>query len=576
MNILIPYCPKDEHQALDLLNWIAELGQVSARCFLLGRTFSPEMQSAAQRAFTTTGFITDAEAIDSNWKDPWDEKRTNSAEGANSLFKQAGMFFYGLYAQGKNPGAWMFLEPDAIPLCEHWYDKLQVEYATCGKPFMGARVEGKEGSYPSHMTGVAIYPANSFELAGGMFQCQHAAFDVVGAKWVMHQAHFTSQIIHKFRHPGFKTIGEVEEQTQGATVFHSNKDGSLIQLLRAKKRGYTDMPPKPDGWEAPEEAVKVIEPSVGTGAVLDKLVADCRAEEEAAKLLPQDGSMVEVEEEFGGSRDFHAWNRENRVYCYYDRVEGKDRQEHEALIEKWKQAWTEAGWEPIVLGHKKAREHGRYEELVADFVNLPTINNPSYELACWTRWIAMSMVGGFLVDYDVLPFEFTAGDLTHHIEAKCPTIQSANNPVPCAVYGTKAQYTLAAQLMANCAKDFIADEHGKPHISDQQFVQKNPELFPSVDICRQYGSEGWEYAKLVHFSSHSCRPRGRIGTIEFEQRVRVKIATEVLAETKKPVDPVDEAIERLVRYSQGSAPRKAWVTKKLGAAGLIKLKKSRK
>lgn len=556
MNILIPYCPKDEHQALDLLNWIAELGQVNARCFLLGRTFSPEMQAAAHRAFTIITFIQDAEAIDSNWKDNWDEKRTNSAEGANSLFKQAGMFFYGLYAQGKNPGPWMFLEPDAIPLCAGWYEKLKAEYDACGKPFMGARVEGKEGSYPSHMTGVAIYPANSFELAGGMFQAQHAAFDVVGAKWVMHQAHFTSQIIHKFRHPGFKTIGEVEEQTVGATVFHSNKDGSLVQLLRAKKRGYTDLPTKPDGWETLEEAAKLIEPSVGTGALLS---------EEAAKLLPQAGSMVEVEEP-----------AKNTVYCYYDRVQGKDRQEHEALIEKWASAWESAGWLPISLGPGTALLHPNYQALIEKFISLPTINNPSYELACWARWIAMATVGGLMVDYDVLPFGFTPDDLVRNIAAPCPLILSANNPVPCAVSGTAEQYSRAVNLMANTAKDFIADEHGKPHISDQQFVQKNPELFPSVDICRQYGSEGWEYAKLVHFSSHSCRPRGRIGTIEFEQRVRVKIATEVLAETKKPVDPVDEAIERLVRYSQGSAPRKAWVTKKLGAAGLIKVKKGKR
>lgn len=73
------------------------------------------------------------------------------------------------------------------------------------------------------------------------------------------------------------------------------------------------------------------------------------------------------------------------------------------------------------------------------------------------------------------------------------------NGVPCAVVGSKEQFEHAIEAFIACEP---VTEQGQPHLSDMHACQKLN--FPSLDLCREYGTPGYEQAKLIHFS-HATR-----------------------------------------------------------------------
>lgn len=154
-------------------------------------------------------------------------------EGANYFFRAATNWM-----ERTQWPSFMWMEPDAIPIKRGWLDVIVAEYKSCGKKFLGDRVEvtvaGRE--VPLHMSGVGIYPNPLHAYAGEAYRAHEIAWDMAGKDQIVPQAHFTKLIEHAWKHPSFRSLSEVATQIRPeCMLFHSSKDGSLIDLLRKQQ-----------------------------------------------------------------------------------------------------------------------------------------------------------------------------------------------------------------------------------------------------------------------------------------------------------------------------------------------------
>lgn len=228
--VVIPCHEGDQDQALRLLNWIAELGQVQANAMLFcsNECDVATLMKAGSRAFTNIRHEVDAENFKCNWQS--DDPGPRNPAGPNSVFRQVA---WSIYMTGKKE-PWLFLEPDSIPLCRDWYNRLVKEYdqasMLAGKIVMGDMVSTNS----PHLSGVAVYPWNVPEVFPKMVHNVEGAFDTSSAKVVLANAHITPLIMDRWRSPEFKTESDFNRIRQEACLFHASKDGSLIKFVRQK------------------------------------------------------------------------------------------------------------------------------------------------------------------------------------------------------------------------------------------------------------------------------------------------------------------------------------------------------
>lgn len=128
---------------------------------------------------------------------------------------------------------WLWLEPDAVPLCPQWLDILEAEYRKQGKPFMG----GLSVSPKPHLSGIAIYPPDVKRYNPAMTVATTLPFDYCNPQATMKQAHVTPLIQHVWSvvngHtvPTFLEASDLSIIKPEAVLFHRCKDGTLIDRL---------------------------------------------------------------------------------------------------------------------------------------------------------------------------------------------------------------------------------------------------------------------------------------------------------------------------------------------------------
>lgn len=131
----------------------------------------------------------------------------------------------------------VLMEPDAIPLKATWWTELETEVETRQWPYLGHLEPAHvSGGYPKHMAGCGAYwhqvwPAIDTSRLD-------KAFDVALAEHVVPLSESSRCIQQVFGHEGpprFRTQEDVRRIIrEDAVLFHRNKDGSLIQLLRER------------------------------------------------------------------------------------------------------------------------------------------------------------------------------------------------------------------------------------------------------------------------------------------------------------------------------------------------------
>lgn len=179
------------------------------------------------KAFRSCSIITNDEPIN-GW-----------IPGSNSLFKAAAL-------HARNVGEpFLFLEPDAVPIRPQWLEAIESEYQRCGKPFMGAVVRHSVTSLPNpYLEGCAVYPSDAWSRM--LPQSPDTSWTLANAERVVPHA-FNSPLFSHFWGPRYdfpptfaaaKGPGSPENTLllsdirPGTALYHRNKDGTLIRLLR--------------------------------------------------------------------------------------------------------------------------------------------------------------------------------------------------------------------------------------------------------------------------------------------------------------------------------------------------------
>jgi len=134
----------------------------------------------------------------------------------------------------------LFMEPDAIPLCEGWIDQIEAEYRACGRPFMGDFVElsTSDAKGIDHMSGIAVYDWNLSIHAPRLFNCSNGkdefAWDIWAASDIIPKMHRTNLIQHDWRgtgdqpHQWRKNNVDPSFVKEGAVIYHPDKRGVLL------------------------------------------------------------------------------------------------------------------------------------------------------------------------------------------------------------------------------------------------------------------------------------------------------------------------------------------------------------
>lgn len=227
MICVFPFSLRDQDLALKNAQWINELGGCHGHevvvCYDV-RCAAETVEAIGQemlKAFDKV-YRLKAEAAIDGWP-----------EGANYLFRLVSAWL----AEKRQWPYFFWMEPDAIPLSKGWLDVIEEAHKHGGKPFTGDRVEVRiaDKEVPLHMSGIAVYPNPIYIYAGEAYRAAEVAWDMAAKDQIVPQANFTKLIEHAWQHPSFTSLHELETQIRPeAVIFHSSKDGSLIDLLQKK------------------------------------------------------------------------------------------------------------------------------------------------------------------------------------------------------------------------------------------------------------------------------------------------------------------------------------------------------
>jgi hypothetical protein len=233
MTVVLPFHAGDANAARELLKWIRDLGKSTGHRLVLVVDYAlcwtdvqDEIHLGAE-TFDGVNCITNGQSV------------TGWPAGANSLFYAAARYLEG------HPFLW--LEPDCVPLCRDWLDKILSDYATCGKPFLGDIYANENPNLPSRlMSGVCVYPPDAFERLKILQVCPRA-WDVEMAHIAVPKGAQAKTIQHFWGEPGLpptfaegrppncpRNLLTLESIRPGVVLWHRNKDGSLESLLRQK------------------------------------------------------------------------------------------------------------------------------------------------------------------------------------------------------------------------------------------------------------------------------------------------------------------------------------------------------
>ncbi len=214
MICVLPYYAGDRDLAQKLVDWIRELGDAPSLYLIRDARAAP---------LNTNGLTVVREIVVKD--DAWDKW----PESPNWMVGKAGRDIV--------DEPWLWIEPDAVPMVKGWFQALEAEWTRArenGKWFVGDRVDVE--NVPLHMSGVGIYPPNVIEHAGLMLISHEIAWDVQAAGQIIPKFYESRLIVHNWKHEPFKNQGEVDNllaQHPDCVLFHADKSGSLIDLLRA-------------------------------------------------------------------------------------------------------------------------------------------------------------------------------------------------------------------------------------------------------------------------------------------------------------------------------------------------------
>lgn len=162
------------------------------------------------------------------------------------------------------------------------------------------------------------------------------------------------------------------------------------------------------------------------------------------------------------------------------------------LLGLWKEEWSFAGWNPVVLTLEDAEKHVDYEKLKAelDSLRLDTFGN-----LIFSRWIAMAAVGGgWYADYDAFPIREFPSDLPNNGRMTVYDIAS-----PTLASGSAAEWLLTLNALLGDAKNhqstdpkgltFWTDSLGVLSLMRKYENKKSPSPQTAKRVANPYGKK---------------------------------------------------------------------------------------
>lgn len=227
---------------LNLLEWIHELGGCKKHEALLVADSGVDWQRClevkrlAAKSFKTVTLISNEKSV-IGW-----------VEGPKSLFLKAAQYV-------RRETYWqpfLQMETDAVPLKSEWLDQIEAVYREFNGLYMGHVYDCHQPGLPSKvLSGIAVYPFNILQLAEVELAKPNQHWDIAVTKAIIGKdvEQHTNLIYHRWGQkdlpPTFvdrKTNASPinaftqEDIPKEAVIWHRNKDGTLIELLRKKLR----------------------------------------------------------------------------------------------------------------------------------------------------------------------------------------------------------------------------------------------------------------------------------------------------------------------------------------------------
>jgi hypothetical protein len=246
LTMTLAFYPGDVAKTKSLLEWIADLGGARRHNLLLVAdadvpiTTIRELIEIAKPSF----FEVDAITV----QVPPDMKGWTKAP-SRLFFKTAE------YNKLHYKTAFLWMEADAIPLCETWLDQLADEYHKSSRRWMGAIIKNSyDNSLPvHHMNGVGIYPHDAWDFYQSRVErvfLSGGPWDIFDADKMIGSTRNTMLIQCVWGFPGKHPVIvkqrnqddpdnfiEFDSIRENAVLFHKDASQSLIPLLREKLFG---------------------------------------------------------------------------------------------------------------------------------------------------------------------------------------------------------------------------------------------------------------------------------------------------------------------------------------------------
>jgi len=227
---VIPICRKDYLEAVELLPWINELGGCKTHEVLL--FFSADVPYERRECLV--------KVATKGWKavyveaTPWCLPHERWPIGPNWMHQCAARW---VMLNKRQP--WFWMEPDCVPLKPGWLGAIEKEYNDGFKPFLGVK-EPAGGTYPSHISGCRVSPWYFYNRYWSSYEVPTTPFDVMDTERINAEATESKIMCFIYNQhgiaPRFYLPEDLNTISPKAVLFHRNKDGSLIRLLREARQ----------------------------------------------------------------------------------------------------------------------------------------------------------------------------------------------------------------------------------------------------------------------------------------------------------------------------------------------------
>jgi len=137
------------------------------------------------------------------------------------------------------------------------------------------------------------------------------------------------------------------------------------------------------------------------------------------------------------------------MHTFFELASGKSQESyHLTELESWKKAWTEAGWNPVVLTLADAKRHRLYD-IFHEHFEKAKFKTSTYNRMCFYRWLAMAVSsgGGWMADYDTYPLHLYQNTTYGYDLPNDGNFTSNSYFVPNLLSGTESEWDRMADLL---------------------------------------------------------------------------------------------------------------------------------